>query len=227
MRRASQSKHMDIFNLYVKTLEFLKLKEASQLWLSRDMHVNSSPPTPPLASCWVPPTKDLCVAHNVEAGGRMWWCVRDRCFGGLTHGKQEVIPLMEGSHMAYGSHWRETEHQSPCVSFVVEKTYRVCLSEVQKMVGVIHTHWQLSQTLYYCECFDRSVTPSTRIRALFLDRGSVFEAPFPSTLWSIHPVMNEEAVKEGKAGVGLCVCVCALSLSEKKTHGSGEYPARA
>lgn len=63
----------------------------------------------------------------------------------------------------------------------------------------------LSNTVLLCDCPTSTQGHAYSLLALnqssILGRGSGFEAPFSLALWSIHPVMNEEAVKGGKAGV--------------------------
>lgn len=110
-----------------------------------------------------------------------WGCagdvgsVKNRCFGAFTYGKQEVRSMSEGSHLAYGFHWRGMKHE--CGRLWCQR---------QETVGVIYAQRQLFQTLYYCVIVHIPVSTKGQVYSLlnqsqssFFARGSVFEAPFP------------------------------------------------
>lgn len=156
--------------------------------------------------------RPVCGTHNVKAGSGMWWCVKDRCFGGFMRGKQEVIPPIEGWHMAHGFHLSEIKHKFLYVSFVLQLVS-------QRFRRWWEWYTPIDSPVKHCTivCILTSLlspTPDSGLisfSSFFMDEGSVFESLFLSTLWSIYPIMNEEAVKGWKAGVHLCVCVHTLS----------------
>lgn len=82
--------------------------------------------------------------------------------------------MSEGSHLAYGFHWRGMKHE--CRLWC----------QRQETVGVIYAQRQLFQTLYYCVTVHIPVSTKGQVYSLlnqsqssFFARESVFEAPFP------------------------------------------------
>lgn len=145
----------------------------------------------------------------------MWWCVKNRCFGAFTCGKQEVGPLSEESHLAYGFHRGKMKHN--CFFSCVEKDTLTERWGIRRWwEGHTHTPLHPCQTLYCCVQWKKLTTPWTRIRTSFFSRGSDFEALSSWMLWSVHSVMNEVAVKEEVACVDAFFCfyvVLCLNLN--------------
>lgn len=103
---------------------------------------------------------------------------------------------------------------SMCVSFVVWKT-----EEISRL-WELYTH-PVNSPVKHCTivCLVSPVSTQGQAYSLlaqnqssFLGRGKCLWSPLSLTPWSIHPVMNEEAVKRGKAGGHFCVCVCVRAV---------------
>lgn len=161
------------------------------------------------ASCSFPQTKDLCVAYFLKAGRGMWWCVRNRCFGELTCGKQEVGAGSEGSHLAYGVVWREMKHK--CASCCVKETHS--LTDKGSGDGGSDTHPTTSLVKHCIIVWNGiNLEPPGPESELLFHQGKWLWSPRSLTLWSVHPVMNEVAVKGWKAGVHAYVCLWEYTL---------------
>lgn len=143
-------------------------------------------------------------------------CVKNRCFVAFKCGKQRGQAREWGitSGPWIPLTWNEVR---ACVRLLLCERHALKDGGDQDTLGVIHAQEQPCQTLCYCVTVHLPASTQglgysllAQNQSSILGRGKCLWCPLSLNLWSIHPVMNDEVVKGGKAGVHLSVCLQAV-----------------
>jgi len=202
---------MDIFNLI-----FWKpaVSVAESSCLSRDIHVysiNVQSSVFLLASCSVPLTKYPCVWHIMYV--MVIVMSEKQVFWSLYLWKNKRSGLWVKDHIWHMDSTKEKRSIGMCVCVCVSSF--CCVKDSLTERWGIRRLWEWptpnDSPVKHCTivCKGMYLQPPGPESELLFGQGNSLWSPVPLTLWSIHPIMNEEVVKGGKAGVHLCLCVCA------------------